>query len=378
VRPERPEVLHVRGRVLADRDAATGEVEVVDELWVVGGRVTRQRPRAPATATVEGWVLPGLVDAHCHVGLGPDGPVDAAATRAQAEADRDAGALLLRDAGSPAETKWLDGPDGADLPRVIRAGRHVARTRRYLRGVADEVEPDQLAAAVRAQARASDGWVKVVGDWIDRTTGDLAPCWPLEALRDAVAAAHAEGARVAVHTFGEQALPDLLEAGVDCLEHATGLSPDLVADVVARGVAVTPTLVNTATFLDIADRGEAKFPAYAAHMRALHARRRQVVADAADAGVRLLVGTDAGTVLPHGLVATEVAALRDCGLSAVEALDAATWGARAYLGAPALTEGAPADLVVYDADPRDDVGVLASPRAVVLRGEVVAPTRDAP
>jgi imidazolonepropionase-like amidohydrolase len=364
-------VLHLRGTVLAGRDAASGELEVRDELWVVGGRVTHDRPAAAPSGVLEGWVLPGLVDAHCHVGLGPDGPVDAAATRAQAEADRDAGALLLRDAGSPADTRWLDGPEGADLPRVVRAGRHLARTRRYLRGVADEVEPEQLPDAVRRQARAGDGWVKIVGDWIDRDAGELAPCWPLPALREAVAAAHDEGARVAVHVFGAAALPDLLAAGVDCLEHGTGLGPDTLAAAAERGVAVTPTLVNTATFPGIAARGEARFPAYAAQMRALHATRRQVVADAADAGVRLLVGTDAGTVQPHGLVAREVAALVGCGLSTVAALDAATWGARAYLGAPVLAEGDPADLVVLAADPRDDVGALAHPRAVVLRGRVV-------
>ncbi|MCM3926519.1 amidohydrolase, partial [Frankia sp. AiPs1] len=55
------------------------------------------------------------------------------------------------------------------------------------------------------------------------------------------------------------------------------------------------------------------------------------------------------------------------------ALSAATWSARAWLGHPALTEGAPADLVVYPADPRADVGVLAAPDLIVLRGRPVAP-----
>ena len=50
------------------------------------------------------------------------------------------------------------------------------------------------------------------------------------------------------------------------------------------------------------------------------------------------------------------------------ALDAATWGARRYLGHPVLEEGAPADLVVLAEDPRRDVRALAGPRAVVLRG----------
>ncbi len=365
--------LHLRGPVLTSYDRASGEVSQAGEAWVVGGRITYRRPGGEPDAVLDGWVLPGLVDAHCHVGLGPDGPVDAGTARAQAETDRDVGALLLRDAGSPADTRWVD--DESDLPRIIRAGRHIARPRRYLRGVADEVEPDQLADAARLQARAGDGWVKLVGDWIDRESGDLAPCWPLEALRAAVAAAHEEGARVAVHTFSEAALPDLLAAGVDCLEHATGLTPETLSTVVEQGTAVTPTLVNIATFPDIAASGERKFPGYAAHMRALHATRRSVVADAADGGVRLLVGTDAGTALPHGLVAQEVAELGGCGLTPLDALDAATWGARDYLGRPVLAEGDPGDLVVYGADPREDVGVLASPSAVVLRGRVVGPRR---
>ena len=62
-------------------------------------------------------------------------------TRAEqhALADRAAGALLLRDAGSPADTRWMD--HRTDLPEIIRAGRHIARPKRYLRNYGDEVEP---------------------------------------------------------------------------------------------------------------------------------------------------------------------------------------------------------------------------------------------
>ncbi|NOJ58256.1 hypothetical protein, partial [Myxococcus xanthus] len=115
-------VLHLRGPVLVGPD------EVVAEAWVVGGRITYERPAAEVTS-VDGWVVPGLVDAHCHIGLDAHGAVDEATSQAQALADRDAGALLLRDAGSPADTRWVDDRD--DLPRLVRAGRHIARTRRY-------------------------------------------------------------------------------------------------------------------------------------------------------------------------------------------------------------------------------------------------------
>lgn len=164
-------VLHLKGRVLVGPD------DVRDELWVVDGRVTFDRPvMARDATTVTGWALPGLVDAHCHVGLDAHGPVDAPTSEKQALTDRDAGTLLIRDAGSPSDTRWVD--DREDLPRIIRAGRHIARTKRYIRNYAHEIEPEDLVAYVAQEARRGDGWVKLVGDWIDRSTGDLAACWP--------------------------------------------------------------------------------------------------------------------------------------------------------------------------------------------------------
>ncbi|MFI1001144.1 amidohydrolase family protein [Streptomyces galbus] len=357
-------VLHVRGRVLA------GPEDVRDELWVVGGRVSYDRPAgARDVTTVEGWALPGLVDAHCHVGLGAHGPVDADVAEKQALTDREAGTLLIRDAGSPSDTRWVD--DREDLPKIIRAGRHIARTRRYLRGYAHEVEPADLVAYVAREARRGDGWVKLVGDWIDRDLGDLAACWPREAAQAAIAEAHRLGARVTAHCFAEDSLRDLVEAGIDCVEHATGLTEDLIPLFAERGVAIVPTLVNIATFPDLAAGGEQKYPAWSAHMRRLHARRYDTVRAAYDAGIPVFVGTDAGGSLPHGLVAAEVEELVTAGLPPLHALAAATWAARAWLGRPALDEGAPADLVVYDTDPREDVRVLAAPRRIVLNGTVV-------
>ncbi|UGQ10197.1 amidohydrolase family protein [Yinghuangia sp. ASG 101] len=354
--------LHVVGPILAGPEPE----DVRDELWVLDGRITFERPRHTETATVRGWVLPGLVDAHCHVGLDDHGAVDEATTERQALADRDSGALLLRDAGSAADTRWIDGRE--DLPRLIRAGRHLARPRRYIRNFAHEIEPGDLTAYVLQEAHRGDGWVKLVGDWIDRERGDLAPCWPYDALKEAIDAAHAVGARVTAHCFAEDSLPDLVAAGIDCVEHATGLTEAMIPEFAARGVAIVPTLVNIATFPGIADGASAKFPAYAAHMRALHENRYATVRAAHDAGIPIYVGTDAGGSLAHGLVGSEVMELVRAGLPTKAAISAASWSARAWLGRPGLEEGASADFVVYDADPRDDAEVLLHPRSVVLRG----------
>ncbi|MFX4291988.1 amidohydrolase family protein [Streptomyces bohaiensis] len=365
--PHEAPVLRITGRVLT----GPGPEDVRDEIWAVGGRVSLTPPAGSGDAlTVSGWALPGLIDAHCHIGLDGHGAIDAAAAEKQAVTERDAGVLLLRDAGSPSDTRWVD--DREDLPRIIRAGRHIARPRRYIRNYGHEVEPAELAAHVRQEARAGDGWVKLVGDWIDRDRGDLAPCWPADALREAVAAAHEEGARVTAHCFAADSLPDLLDAGVDCVEHATGLTEETIPRFAERGVAVVPTLVNIATFPDLAASGEAKFPRWAAHMRALHARRYATVRAAWEAGVPVYPGTDAGGTIPHGLIAREIAELVRAGIPAAEVVAAASWGGRAWLGRPGLTEGAPADLVVYASDPREDVRVMAAPRRVVLNGRVVA------
>jgi imidazolonepropionase-like amidohydrolase len=356
------DALHLRGPLLVGPD------EEVGEAWVVGGRLTFTQPSA-VTTSLEGWVLPGLADAHCHVGLGTHGAVPREVAEEQALTDRAAGALLLRDAGQPGDTRWID--EREDLPVVVRAGRHIARSRRYIKGFGVEIEPDALVEEVRRQAAAGDGWVKLVGDWIDRDAGDLAPCWSLEALRPAIAAAHELGARVTAHCFGEDCLPDLGAAGIDCIEHATGLTSSTVGSLAAQGIAVVPTLVNIATFPEIAAPAREKFPAYAGHMLALHARRYDTVAMAHGAGIPVYAGTDAGGSLAHGRVADEVRELHAAGLSRTAALSAATWGARAWLGRDGLVEGAQADLVVYSADPRLDLDALAAPSHVVLRGRVV-------
>jgi imidazolonepropionase-like amidohydrolase len=362
-------VLHIRGRIIVDDSTELGE------LWCVGGLVTFERPRhSGEVTTIEGWAVPGLVDVHCHVGLGPQGAVDVATAERQARADRDAGTLLIRDAGSPIDTSWIH--DRADLPRLIRAGHHLARPRRYLRGYARELaDVGDLPAVVTEEARRGDGWVKLIADWIDRDLGregDLRPLWPDDVLAAAIAAAHAEGARVTAHTFSTEVLPGLLAAGIDGLEHGTGLTPELIDEVARRGIPVTPTLLQVAQFDAIAEQAAAKYPAFAERMRWLHARRYQHVRDLHDAGVQLLVGTDAGGTIGHGRLPEEAAELVRAGIPAAEALAMASWRTRAYLGVPGLVEGASADLVVYGVDPRADIRVLAAPRAVVLRGVVVA------
>ncbi|MDR0365410.1 MAG: amidohydrolase family protein, partial [Bifidobacteriaceae bacterium] len=251
------EVIHLSGAVVVD-----GETELTD-VWAVDGKLTMERPTRSADLRIEGVVLPGLVDVHCHIGLGEYGAVPPEEAREQAIADRNTGVLLARDAGCPREpysTRWLD--DEPWAPRMIRCGQHLARARRYLRYLPRDIEPEELPDAVEVEALAGDGWVKLVGDWIDRSmeTPDLALLWPDDLLSEAVQRAHAVGARVTTHVFSAEGADQALRCGLDCIEHGTGLDAEMMARAKQQGVAVVPTMIQREHFAEIAAGGQGKFP----------------------------------------------------------------------------------------------------------------------
>ncbi|MCB2413173.1 amidohydrolase family protein [Demequina sp. TTPB684] len=350
------------GPILADEDRTVGKA------WVVGGRITYERPRHADTVRVDGWVIPGLVDMHCHLAVGPSGPVDGELVVKQALTERDAGVLMVRDTGSATSLDILDGR--GDLPKVYRSGRFIARPKRYLKDYAVEVEPAALADEAARQARASGSWVKIIADWIDRDLGeaaDLTPLWSAAQLADAVAAVHTEGARVTAHTFATESLDALLDAGFDCIEHGTGMTDAHLERAAGAGTPVVPTLLQIGNFASFAAQAGDRFPLFAERMQRMYDRRHEHVTKMWEAGVTLLVGTDAGTSIAHGDLAREAAELARC-IPAADVVAGATWRARRFLGAPVLAEGDPADLVVLDRDPREEIGVLVAPRAVMLDG----------
>src|SRR5687768_12747708 len=83
--------LRFRGVVMPDEETR--------DLYVVDGHITYE-PQRGADTVASGWLLPGLLDAHNHLGMDDGGAVDDAETERQAVADRDTGVLLLRDCGS--------------------------------------------------------------------------------------------------------------------------------------------------------------------------------------------------------------------------------------------------------------------------------------
>ena len=345
-------VLRVRGYALPDGD-------VVD-LYADGDRWTTE-PVRRAELVGEGWLVPGLVDAHTHPGMAeaPGSPFDEGLLREDLHHHVAAGVTMIRSPGLAADPpEWFG--KAPDVPRAVHAGLWIAQEGQFFDGWGRRVEPAMLPTAAAEQASRTH-WVKLIADW-----GPEDPPVPFEILRAVVAEVHAVGGRVAVHSQQAAGGEIAVGAGVDSLEHGMCLPAELLGQMAEQGTALTPTLMAITSFIpelhDVPDSSRRRWYLKGAEGHAA------LTAAASEAGVTVLAGTDER---PHGRVADEIRALVAAGLSATDALGAGSWAARGYLGLPGLVENAPADAVIYDHDPRADLDQLDSPAAVVLRGRLV-------
>jgi len=356
--------LHVRGIVLPG--------QATRDVFIAGGRFTFAAQDDAVTVLDGGYLVPGLVDAHAHLSLASPAGNDASPpdrVRASARSQLAAGVLAVREPGSPDYASQLAGPEGG-LPRTVTAGRFLAMPGRYFPGLAREVAPEELPAAAAQEATASGAWAKVIADF-PSASGRIEPSFPAAALAEAAVQVHALGRQITAHASCPEAIEACLDAGFDAIEHGTQARPDHLAAMAQRGACLVPTLIIRDGILAAARSLGWDEAAVAELGRDLDAQPGRV-RWAAEQGVRVLAGTDAG-IGPHGMIATEIALLLAAGLPPGQALGAGSWTARRYLGLPGIDEGAPADLVAYADDPRQDADVLRRPALIMLDGKVVRP-----
>lgn len=353
---------HLNATLLPDDDQPA-------DLWVVDGKLTfSPQNGAEELARAGGFVLPGMVDCHYHLTLDVSGEVglpigSPELVRAGLEQHLAGGVLLVRDAGivSDATREVVN----EALPRVQSAGRLLAPPGRYF-GFQEEAGSEELVERVRAQARTGHPWIKIIADFpVDRPghLKDGEPNYPQEIFDAAVEAAHAAGVRVATHTVSRAGTEAAIKAGVDTVEHGCMIDESLLRMMKERGIAWSPTAIiaQYATEMSL-DMGG---PTAARGTQEAFENQRAHLATASKLGVTLLAGTD---TLPPGSVWREVALMQENGVEPRTALAAASAVARAFLGEPALDEGAPADLVWFALDPRNDPELLSRPGLVMFGG----------
>ena len=348
-------------------------------------------------------VLPGLIDAHCHVlsdterspGFGPPPLLHGEAPRprelghyvlaAAARRILAAGFTTVRDVGSfddeASVLKLAVDLGVAPGPRILTCGRIVSATApggAIFGTMYREADgPWEMRRAVREQIRRGADYIKFMATGARSVVlEDPEPAqMTLEEMRAIVDEAHRMGRRVAAHAEGLAGTRLALDAGADTIEHGLSLhrEPALLDGMADRGTVLVPTL---STFHDLAHRfADAFAPALVEQAKRQLEEAMRTVDAARRAGVTLALGYDSG---PPGAAANEAVRLVEAGLSPMAALAAATAGSAAALGSDQLgrlTVGAVADLVVIDGRPDEEIGVLTRPAAIVAvyKGGVPAP-----
>ena len=363
--------------------------------WV--GAHARAPREARAAHEVDGagkTVTPGLID--CHVHLCFDGSADFAGEAremtndavATVKAVRNAarnlehGVTTVRDLGAPGAVS-IEVARAVDRgvipgPRILAAGRALTITGGHGHniGLAREVDgPDAVRKAVREEIRAGARVVKVIatgGVLTPGITADFTAFTP-EELEAAVDEARKWERTVAAHAIGPAGIVHAVRAGVDSVEHGSMLTTEGARLMKERGTFLVPTISAIRGMVDHPD----EVPAYAVEKAsALAGEARDAFRRALRSGVLLACGTDAGTPFnPHGNAPFEIVRMVEWGMTPVRAMRAATSGAAQLLRLPdvgTVEAGRAADLVLYDANPIEQIEAVMKPAMVMRAGDVAS------
>ena len=338
--------------------------DIVDTVW--------EEPEGIADQTLgDGqFSLPGLVDSHAHFAapIGEDWQTDPyEKTVERASKALAAGVLLAFDKGwSNLNTvRLLDEVPPGDRPEIEAAGVINAVPEGYWPDFARELTDETFDDGIDQSIEEGRGWVKLIGDWPRRGRGPVAN-FSESRLADVVTRATASGARVAIHTMARDVPGAAVRAGVHSIEHGLFLTEDDLADLGARGGMWVPTIIRMEA---VVDQLGAESTGGRLILEGL-ANVRRLMPLAAEAGVLLLAGTDV-TVGAHD-VALEAQKMVSYGLPAENALRAVSGdGYRAAHRDDPFAVGSPADVVIFDVNPIEELGALSHPAKVVRLGRVV-------
>jgi imidazolonepropionase-like amidohydrolase len=230
--------------------------------------------------------------------------------------------------------------------------------------------------AVREQLRAGADCIKLIATGgvmtpgVDPRSAQLTE----EELRAGVEEAHKAFVKVGSHAQATAGIKNAVRAGVDSIEHGIYLDDEAIGLMRERGTFLVPTLIAPE---NISKHGiAAGIPVYMVDKsdRAREAHRESF-RKALRAGVRIAMGTDAGTPFNrHGENAQEIALMVACGMPPADAIVAATRNAADLLDilddTGTIEPGKSADLLIIERDPLADIGLLCRPEAIlgVMRG----------
>jgi imidazolonepropionase-like amidohydrolase len=376
-----------------------GDGRIVERGVVVGrdDRIVEVRGDGapiPHGATVlyegPGVVLPGLIDAHVHLG-GIQDPAEPSPILAMLRASpelfamwvardarvtleagfttvRDCGGRFVRAVCAVREAIRLGLQPG---PRIVvggwlsQTGGHFDRQMTGLIGAAPDGiadGPEEVRKRIRERLREGADFIKVCASNSPIADGQLPAHeeYSPDELRAAVQEAHAHRRSVAAHAESETAIAACVDAGVDTVEHGTYLTAAVADRMAARGTVLVPTLGVFPALVERLPRWLMALPVEEA--RTVLDRHLASFRLARARGVPIAMGSDTWRCLPHGDNSAELELFVRHGMSPMEAIQAATSVAAGALSlgetVGTLQGGKIADLLVVGANPLDDITVL--------------------
>lgn len=238
--------------------------------------------------------------------------------------------------------------------------------------------PDECRAGVRRMLRLGAKVIKVhaSGGVLSELDDPHLPQFSPEELEAIVDEATRMERLVGAHCHGKRGIMAALEAGIKTIEHGTFMDEEAADAMVETGAIVVPTrfivdlLVNEGQAHGIPEFAKKKIQMTAeAHADG--------IALAIEKGVKVALGTDIWATGIWGRNAEELTLLAACGMTPLQAIEAATANGPATLGPQApntgqLVDGMDADVICVSGDPSSDVSVLAKPDNVthVFKGGV--------
>jgi imidazolonepropionase-like amidohydrolase len=380
------------GKAALRNDAIVIEGNKIKSVGALPPDVTLEDRRNVEVIDAAGqWIMPGLIDAHCHMSYGypmikgegkgkgttrPEFSTLKSACSAQKVLRAGVTSIAV-----PGGTWFTDVGvrDAIRLglmqgPRMFVAGRMIVTY-----GCIEDDEPswegtpdhsvgklcntaDEMVTEVRRQGKHGVNFIKMA----DSRSGE-SQMLAREEIAAVVGEAHRRNLKVAIHSRGAGSTRAAAEAGVDWIVHAD-LATDRDLEAVAKaGMPILPTATFLAVVIELGQKiGAEQVQLDIGRMQRHYDLLGKLMHKARELGIRLLVGTDTGNnaCTPHGeLHAKELEIfVKHGGYSPMEAIVAATRDNALAVGLDGqvgeLVPGKLADLIVLDKDPIADITVL--------------------
>jgi imidazolonepropionase-like amidohydrolase len=384
---------------------------------VEDGLITAVEPSANLTPAGDSYevidlgdvsLLPGLIDAHCHMHCSATHDAQALA---MSESDPQltiratnnmrkavlAGTTTIRDIGSRNEVAFavrqMIDDNHVPGPRLLLAGTPITITAGHCWFFGTEADTeDEVRTAVRTQVKLGANVIKMMatGGMFTPTANPRAPQYPVETLKAAVEEAHRMNVPIVTHTLSAQGVRNVVEAGVDQLIHARwyhedptlGLDymPDTVKQMVDQGQWVDPTLGHALLGQEAQARGEVgpMGPHWAVSFKIVEESEHvETLMSMQEAGIRFTAGLDMGMAYgTHDRSAANAwAYVEKLGWSNWKAINTATVANAEALGVVkqvgSLQAGMIADLAAFSGDPAIHIRDMDQASTVVQSGRIL-------